>query len=364
MSEIEFPLGHPEIRRGNYSCRNLLHKLKMKNKKFIGICQARVLPLSNLFIPCLAHKMDGKLLFCFCRTCASNGSIQRSSCTHNELERSWIDVYTSIDTERALSLGYMILEYKEIWHYNEGGGRISRDFILNIVRRKIECSGFPPGCDSEESKREYVSNLKERCSINLELNNVRKDPTDRYLNKIMTNSVWGKWAQNPVGQSSVNICGTIKDYHDKLLTGRVKRVSLISEKLLQVELKNDRGIDGENRESENNRSGLGGRNTIVGAFMTAAARDLMFCRYLSKLHPAQLLYTDTDSVIVYEDDRNHLHVKLPTSDMLGDLKNEYGEVLSEHPNWYIEEFMAFGPKMYQLILRDLKKKKSLDETRQ
>ena len=40
--------------------------------------------------------------------------------------------------------------------------------------------------------------------------------------------------------------------------------------------------------------------------------------------------------------------------MLGDLKDEYGEVLLEHPDWYIEEFMAFGPKMYQLILRNLK----------
>ena len=101
---------------------------------------------------------------------------------------------------------------------------------------------------------------------------------------------------------------------------------------------------------------MGGRNTFVGAFMTAAATDLMFCRFLSKLHPDQLLYTDTDSVILYADDRNHLHVKLPTSDMLGDLKHEYGEVLLEHPNWYIVEFMAFGPKMYQLILHNLKNK--------
>ena len=58
----------------------------------------------------------------------------------------------------------------------------------------------------------------------------------------------------------------------------------------------------------------------------------MFCQYLSKLHPDQSLYTDTDSVIVYEDDRNNLHVKLLTSEMLGGLKDEYGEVLSEHPN--------------------------------
>ena len=38
--------------------------------------------------------------------------------------------------------------------------------------------------------------------------------------------------------------------------------------------------------------------------MTAAESDLMFSRYLSKLHSDQLLYTDTDSVIVNDDDRN------------------------------------------------------------
>ena len=54
-------------------------------------------------------------------------------------------------------------------------------------------------------------------------------------------------------------------------------------------MKCDRSIEGENRESNNNRSGLGGRNTIVGAFITAAARDLMYSRYLSKLKPDQLL---------------------------------------------------------------------------
>ena len=39
MSEIDFPSGHPEIRRGNHSCRNLLNKLRSTNKDFIGVCQ-------------------------------------------------------------------------------------------------------------------------------------------------------------------------------------------------------------------------------------------------------------------------------------------------------------------------------------
>ena len=72
------------------------------------------------------------------------------------------------------------------------------------------------------------------------------------------------------------MCDTLRDYHDKLLTGHVKCVSLVSDKLLQVEVKNDQNIKGENHENQNSRSGLGGRNTIVGAFVTQAARDLMF----------------------------------------------------------------------------------------
>ena len=220
------------------------------------------------------------------------------------------------------------------------------------MRRKLECSGFPLSCESEESKQKYVSSLKEQCGIDIRTSDIKKDSARRYLNKIMANSVWGKWAQNPSSQSSLSICGVIREYHEKLLMGRVKRTALISEKLMQVEMKCDRSIEGENRENANNRSGLGGRNTIVGAFITAAVRDLMYSRYLSKLEPDQLLYTDTDSVIVYLDKRNPSHVKLPMLDMLGELKNEYANVLSENPSWYVYEFMAFGPKMYQLILKD------------
>ena len=38
--------------------------------------------------------------------------------------------------------------------------------------------------------------------------------------------------------------------------------------------------------------------------------------------------------------------------ILGDLKDEYEDVLQKNPSWYISELIAFGPKMYQLILCD------------
>ena len=148
------------------------------------------------------------------------------------------------------------------------------------------------------------------------------------LNKIMTNSVWGKWTQNPSSQQELRTCNTIREYHECLFTGQVKRVSLVSDKFLQVEMKCDRNIEGENHEQENSRSGLGRKNAIVRAFVTASARDLMYEHYLSKLSADQLLYTDMDSVIVFHDKSNEVHVTLPTSDLLGKLKDEYGDVLS------------------------------------
>ena len=182
--------------------------------------------------------------------------------------------------------------------------------------------------------------------------NIKNDPAGWYLNKIMANSVWGKWTQNPSGQHEIITSSTIHEYHQCLHMGRVKRVSLISDRLLQVEITQDRNIDGENRECENNRVGLGGKNPIVGAFMTAASRDLMYHHYLSKLCLDQLLYTDTDSVIIYADKDNDDHMSLPTSDLLGDLKDEYSDLLHANPMWYMSEFIVFGLKMYQIILKD------------
>ena len=353
MSQIKFPIGHPEIRRGDESCRQLMDSLEESGVRFIGLCMVEVLPPDELFVPCLGYKAGGKLLFGLCRTCLESNDIQRKPCNHSDKERGWIDVYTSIDMETALKCGYKVVRYMEVWHYHSGGELLFKDFILNIVRRKVECSGFPQHCDTKEGKEAYLSDLRTKCGIPMDgVETIKKDPAGRYLNKIMANSVWGKWAQNPSSQYEIKMCNTIMEYHECLLSGRVKRATLLCRDVLQVEVNCDRNVDGENRERENARSGLGGRNTIVGSFVTAEARRLMYERYLSKLGRDQLLYTDTDSVIMYRDKANESHVELPTSDLLGDLKDEYGELLSRNPGWYVKEFFAYGPKMYHLLISD------------
>ena len=160
--------------------------------------------------------------------------------------------------ETALKCGYKVMHYFEIWHYHGGGELLFRDFILNIVKRKVECSGFPQHCDTVERKEAYLNELRTKCGIPMDgVESIKRDPAGRYLNKIMANSVWGKWAQNPSSQYEVKMCNTIMEYHNCLIMGRVKRATLLSRDLLQVEVNCDRNIDGENRERENARERLG-----------------------------------------------------------------------------------------------------------
>ena len=83
-------------------------------------------------------------------------------------------MYTSIDMQGALRLGYKVVEYIEVWQYSEGGGNMFEEFILNIVRCKIECSGFPRWCIMHELKQQYVDSLFEKSSIRTNVESIQK----------------------------------------------------------------------------------------------------------------------------------------------------------------------------------------------
>ena len=168
-----------------------MRELDGRSVSFISVCLVRVLAPRNLMVPYLLHKIDGKLMFFLCRECSLNGAVQCRPCCHNRFERSWVDMYTSIDMHGAFKVGYEVSEYHELWHYPRGGSKFFRDFILNIVKRKIECSGFPPTCTTDESKHFYVDELMEKSLVKTSIECIWSDPAGRYLNKIMANSVWG-----------------------------------------------------------------------------------------------------------------------------------------------------------------------------
>lgn len=64
----------------------------------------------------------------------------------------------------ALQKGYKILQIYEIYHFEQssqydplsGEGGLFTNYVNTFLKIKQEASGFPPECDTEESKRNYI----------------------------------------------------------------------------------------------------------------------------------------------------------------------------------------------------------------
>ena len=71
----------------------------------VGIAKVKILPPKNLYILVLPLKINNKLMFALCQTCASeeNGK----TCIHSDAEREIIGTtYTYIELQKAVEKGY------------------------------------------------------------------------------------------------------------------------------------------------------------------------------------------------------------------------------------------------------------------
>ena len=105
---FEFPIQHPEIFRGDI-CNS-------KNLNYVfGLIKCKILPPTNLLFAVLPYRSE-KLTFTLCRTCVDR---QKQHCTHSEDERVLYGTWTSIEVEKALELGYKVLNVYEIYHFEK-----------------------------------------------------------------------------------------------------------------------------------------------------------------------------------------------------------------------------------------------------
>ena len=126
-----YPVGHPRIINGP--------DFPPLSEVF-GLVKAAVNPPSSLLHPVLGMKVNSKLLFTLCYKCALEGSQAWCmscsvagrptcrkcrnlktvrSCSHTTEERRLTGVFTSIEVEKAVSVGYTIEKIYEIWTFDE-----------------------------------------------------------------------------------------------------------------------------------------------------------------------------------------------------------------------------------------------------
>lgn len=114
MKAREFPVGNPHIlTREQISLQNPFPWRLAVQNPYRGLLLCRVLPPQHLRIPLLPYRtLDERLTFPLCAKCANK--CQQHLCQHQERERAWTAAYTHVELNRALELGYVVLDVHEV----------------------------------------------------------------------------------------------------------------------------------------------------------------------------------------------------------------------------------------------------------
>jgi hypothetical protein len=323
----KFPVGHPTIYFGS----------DIPSEVF-GLLKCKILPPQNLYHPLLPYRSRGKLLFPLCKTCADENN--QGSCSHADPnDRALTGTWVTVEIDKALELGYTVLEKYEAWHFPdstqydpvEKKGGIWSKFINLWLKLKQQADAWPAWCVTAADRKKYVQDYKDREGVELDPNEIKRNEGLRSLAKLILNSTWGKMAQNPQ-KSKLTYVSDCSEYV-KMMTDDSITVS----DLLYV---NDDHIALTWKHKDNFVESLPNTNVILAAFTTAHARLKLY----TLLEPLQdrVLYFDTDSVV-------YLHVEglwnPPIGDYLGELKDETKGVP-------IESFVSGGAKNYAYVLAD------------
>ncbi|XP_065219194.1 uncharacterized protein LOC135844777 [Planococcus citri] len=179
-----YPIGHPKILLGNDIPPNL--------NNITGIAKVRLLPPKQLYLPVLPVKVNNKLVFALCRTCASEEN--KFACNHSDNEREIMGTYTCIELNKAVEKGYQIKEIYEVWAYKStkyniqtNSGGLFANYINTFLKIKQEASGFPPHVQSDDDKRKFIEEMKLREGVTLDLEKIEPNPGLRSLSKLCLN---------------------------------------------------------------------------------------------------------------------------------------------------------------------------------
>ena len=96
---------------------------------------------------------------------------------------------------KALEKGTQLLQ---ILHFLQKTDTLFKDYIDTFAKIKLEASGYPKNCVTDEQKQAYVDDILENQGIQLDPAKIVYNPGLRALVKLMLNSFWGKYVYGNV----------------------------------------------------------------------------------------------------------------------------------------------------------------------
>jgi hypothetical protein len=321
----KYPIGHPEILFENFG------DLEAICDNFFGYVYCKVLPPRKLYTPVLPAKYgkEGKLLFTLCHTCAKQEPRAATFCRHSDEERALTGIWFSEELRLALQEGYIISDVYSIYHFSDSSTTLFNNYIKTFYKIKMLASGKPEWCDTPEKFKEFCESVKQNEGIDLEGDTFEENSSIRCISKLMLNTLWGKFGTRRI-HSKAHICHSIDEIRKLFDDEKTEVVNMIemSENVVVVITK----------EKDVSFLDINNTSNIYIASATTAYARIELYKHL-KAAGRNIVYSDTDSIIY----KRTPECILPTSEHLGDLKNELSS------GDYITHFVCVAAKVYAYI---------------
>ncbi|KAK2552521.1 hypothetical protein P5673_026364 [Acropora cervicornis] len=321
-----YPIGHPHIISQPPLDQGL--------DAYFGLVCCTILPPTDLLHPVLPYRCSQKLTFPLCAACVRQYigapllDKNVDDCHHTDAQRALTGTWCTPELAVALQKGYRLLHIHQIYRFPDTQVGLFAEYIDTWLKLKEEASGYPDHCTTGHLQREHVRRWKERENIVLRHANIRKNPGQRALAKLMLNSMWGKFGKQTNKTQVKEFIDPPEFWHFLDSSAHdVRWVSAVTEERVEIHYKMQHHCESDSPNL----------NIFVAFFTTCHAR-LHLYRALDHLGP-RVLYSDTDS-IVFVQGPNDPPVQPPLGDFLGDFTDELD------PGDHIVEFCSGGPKNY------------------
>ena len=184
QKDFKYPVSHPSILIGK-ECDNVdFHHL-------IGLVKCDMLLLKQLYFPILPSKINGKLLFVLCYSCAVE---KNNECHHAGEQRLLSGVWCSPEIKKALEMGHKIVKVYEVY---ESANDIFSSFVKYFMKLKQQCSGFPHCYDVDGLVDKIISDYLKQKSVLLDKAMMYEvNPGVHTIMKLILNALWGQFGQN------------------------------------------------------------------------------------------------------------------------------------------------------------------------
>lgn len=186
---------------------------KPEQLPYKGIYKVHIEPPRKLYLPVLPMKVSlyflekinqikvkNTLLFGLCRKCmfenVDKSWISEIKCEHSSEERSFTTVCTHIELLHAVSEGYVVKKFYEVYHWKEWSTELFKKYISTNLKVKMESSGIPEGMSAAE-KKDFLEKVYELYGFHIDETKWIENKGLRNLSKLFLNTSWGKFAQRP-----------------------------------------------------------------------------------------------------------------------------------------------------------------------